>query len=207
MNRTATADTRASSTPIKEHSPCRVSVVCRHLLAYAALASAACIPDLGTRLQQGQGEAGVASTDGSIVPTGDGSSPTSDASDAVASDSPPPDSSLGPLCDSSPPSQTVDRYVWGEGFTFFFTPAGANIKTLYVPANALVNFSLATSPNEEAHIFKIVIPDCQTGPVGMGGQGSEAHYAWKSPKVAATYKAGGDCDNHTGMDFDIVVTP
>ncbi|MEK6608773.1 MAG: hypothetical protein AABZ30_14025 [Myxococcota bacterium] len=116
--------------------------------------------------------------------------------------------STGPLCDDSPPSEEVDRYVWGENFTFYFTPAGDEITSLYVPANALVHFSLAGSTNEEVHIWGITLENCETPPggIGQGTEGNESTYDWKAPRIAGAYPFAGKCLNHEGMDFDIVVT-
>lgn len=102
---------------------------------------------------------------------------------------------------------SVDISVLGQTDKFWFTPAGADPNTLYVPANALVHFTLQTSPNEEQHQFQIVIPGYDTPVLKMGMPGSETKYDWKAPSMAKTYTAGLVCPVHPGMQSDIVVTP
>ncbi len=144
-----------------------------------------------------------------LAALGDGGTDDGGAGDAGEVDAGAPDAgdTSGPACDSSPPSQTVDRYVWGQNFQFFFTPKGDNIFALYVPANSLVKFSLAQDPNDEEHTFTITIPSCEGPETGMGTQGNETHLDWKGPKRAGIYKNGGKCRQHPGMEFDVVVTP
>lgn len=183
------------------------------ILAFGlAVAIVGCIPDFGAKLVSDAGPfSDVVSEDtpghdhdGAREDAGEDAGIEPDAEPDAESDA----GSTGPLCDDSAPSQEVDRYVWGENFTFYFTPAGAEITTLYVPANALVHFSLAGSTNEEVHIWGITLEDCETpkSGIGQGTEGNESTYDWKAPRIVGTYPFGGKCLNHEGMDFDIVVT-
>lgn len=105
-----------------------------------------------------------------------------------------------------PPSQSVDRYVWAQNFTFFFSP-GSDPTKLEVPANADVHLSLAQDQSEESHTFTITLAGCESGETGLGSKGAETMLTWRSPTKPTTFTAGGKCRQHPGMEFDIVVTP
>jgi hypothetical protein len=167
---------------------------------------AACIPDLGAALSGDGSVVGAAPIreDGQRVVDGrghehgrDGGESDAEAADAAVS---------AALCREAPPSQEVDRYVWGENFTFYFTPAGDEITALYVPRGALVHMRLAGSLNEEVHIFKITLEGCESPDIGLGTEGNESTYDWQAPQVAGRYPLAGKCVNHEGMEFDVVVT-
>ena len=97
-------------------------------------------------------------------------------------------------------------------FTFLnndtMQPTGADAHTFYVKAGTLVHLTLQTSPNEEAHTFRIVVPDDMT-PDGfkMGQPGKETHLDWTAPTTAATFPGGVICMVHADMKSDLVVQP
>lgn len=103
-------------------------------------------------------------------------------------------------------SGATEIYVYAEGFSFSFTPSGADPSTLTVPANSKVHFRLAQAPSEETHYVSITIAGFTTPAIKLGIKGAETEYTWTSPK-AGTYAKGGYCTVHKGMDFDVVVTP
>ena len=169
----------------------------------------ACIPDQGQYWTVAGDAADATSDTGSAVETSTSDVPTMDmpeATDVPIVPDTTADFGSGP-CNESPPSKTVEIYVSAEAFKFFFTPPGPNVNALYVPANSEVHFKFATSAGEEAHNFQIKIGGCTTPVIAMGTTGKETSYTWKAPKTADTYKAGGTCPVHPGMDFDIIVTP
>ncbi|MBI2892982.1 MAG: hypothetical protein HYY06_05485 [Deltaproteobacteria bacterium] len=214
-----------ATTARRRPKPCSLlwAVACLRAVLLIFPVSGACIPDLGEPIApvddagaDGDADADADSdgdtdadsdtdADGDADGDTDGDGDADGDSDADGDGDGDADGDADPLCDDSPPSEEVDRYVWAENFTFFFTPAGSDIFTLYVPANGLVHFSLAGSLNEEVHIFQIMLPECNTPEVGMGTEGNEVSYDWKAPRVPGTYVAGGRCANHGGMEFDIVV--
>lgn len=178
-------------------------------LAALVLVGTSCIPDYGSALTPDAGSS-IGSQSGAAIDAG-----AQPETDGEAGMGPAPAVDAGNVspasasCDNSPPSKTLDVYVWGEGFQFYFTPAGADPKTLYVPVNAQVKFKIAGTPNEEAHSFKISIPlpGCATPDVMAGTQGAETILTWRAPNRAQTFSPGGVCTIHPGMDFPVVVTP
>lgn len=104
--------------------------------------------------------------------------------------------------------------VIGVNNAFTFTnndtmkPTGADPHTFYVKVGTLVHFTLQTSPNEEAHTFRIVVPNDMT-PDGfkMGQPGQETHLDWTAPTTPATFPGGVICTVHADMKSDLVVQP
>jgi len=101
-------------------------------------------------------------------------------------------------------------------FTFLnfdtMQPTGTDVNTFYVKAGTLVHFTLQTSPNEEAHTIRIVVPPTDMSkwtPDGfkMGQPGKETHLDWTAPTTAATFPGGVICTVHADMKSDLVVQP
>lgn len=150
---------------------------------------------------------------GCIPDAGSDWSPTTDAATEVSTvdtgrpETTPSETSSGGLCDDSAPSQVVEIAAYAEGFLFYFSPAGADPGTLYVPANAEVHFKLSQSAAEEAHFLQITLKECNTPLIPLSKTKVETDYVWKAPKTPGTYAKAGLCTTHKGMDFDIVVSP
>ncbi len=113
-------------------------------------------------------------------------------------------------------SASVNVMVIGvnNAFTFLnndtMMATGTDVHTLYVKAGTLVHFTLQTSPNEEAHTFRIEVPPNDMSkwtPDGfkMGQPGKETHLDWTAPTTAATFPGGVVCTVHAAMKSDLVV--